>query len=215
MLRTTSTSPAPGRPKPGAPPRGAAAIGALGASWGRIVAVLRKEFVQLRRDRLTFAMLIGVPIMQLVLFGYAINGDPRQLPTALVALDDGPLVRAIVRAAENTTYFRIVAEVSEAQAERMVEAGQVQFAIVIPADFSRRLLRGDRLADAAALLQQDRRWMVVPFGTAVHVSAPRGADLPGWLAAHDSGGAWSVTPIATGLEDVFIALTANAQDNFS
>ena len=66
------------------------------------LAVLRKELVQLRRDRLTFAMLIGVPIMQLVLFGYAINGDPRQLPTALVALDDGPLVRSIVRAAENT-----------------------------------------------------------------------------------------------------------------
>ena len=75
-------------------------------SWGRIVAVLLKELVQLRRDRLTFAMLIGVPILQLVLFGYAINGDPRQLPTVVVASDNGPLVRSIVRAAENTGYFR-------------------------------------------------------------------------------------------------------------
>jgi ABC-2 type transport system permease protein len=113
-------------------------------SWGRIAAVLRKELVQLRRDRLTFAMLIGVPIVQLVLFGYAINGDPRQLPTALVAADNGPLVRSIVRAAENTGYFRIVATVSEDQAEQLVDSGQVQFAIVVPADFSRQLLRGDK-----------------------------------------------------------------------
>jgi ABC-type multidrug transport system ATPase subunit len=106
-------------------------------SWGRIVAVLRKELVQLRRDRLTFAMLIGVPIMQLVLFGYAINGDPRQLPTAVVAMDHGPLVRSIVRAAENTGYFRVVAEVTgRAEAERLMAEGQVQFALVFPADFS-------------------------------------------------------------------------------
>ena len=91
-------------------------------SWGRVLAVLLKELIQLRRDRLTFAMLIAVPIMQLVLFGYAINGDPRQLPTALVALDDGPLVRSIVRAAENTGYFRITAQVSEAQAEELVQS---------------------------------------------------------------------------------------------
>jgi ABC-2 type transport system permease protein len=113
-------------------------------SWGRIVAVLRKEFLQLRRDRLTFAMLIGVPIMQLVMFGYAINGDPRQLPTAVVALDHGPMVRAVVRAAENTGYFKVVAEVSDSQAEALISTGQVQFALVFPADFSRRLLRGEQ-----------------------------------------------------------------------
>ena len=101
MLRTTSRSPAPGRPKPGTPPWGAGAAGALGASAGRILAVLLKEVIQLRRDRLTFAMLVGVPILQLVLFGYAINGDPRLLPTAVVALDNGPLVRAVVRAARS------------------------------------------------------------------------------------------------------------------
>ena len=120
--------------------------GALARSWGRIVAVLRKEFVQLRRDRLTFAMMIGVPIMQLVLFGYAINGDPRQLPTAVVAADNGPLVRAVVRAAENTGYFKVTATVSDTQAEQLIASGRVQFALVFPADFSRRLLRGERPA---------------------------------------------------------------------
>ena len=112
-------------------------------SFARIFAVLLKELVQLKRDRLTFAMLIGVPIMQLVLFGYAINGDPKNLPTAVVALDPGPLVRAIVRAAENSGYFRVVEVGSDRQAEAMIASGKVQFALVFPADFSRRLLRGE------------------------------------------------------------------------
>jgi ABC-2 type transport system ATP-binding protein len=76
-------------------------------------------------------------------------------------------------------------------------------------------LRGGQLSAASSLLQSDARWMVVPFGSAVHVSAPRGEDLPAWLAEHASGHAWRVTPIATGLEDVFIALTQHAQDNFA
>ena len=76
-------------------------------------------------------------------------------------------------------------------------------------------LRGHDLTAAVTLLQQDARWMVVPFGTAVHVSAARGDDLPAWLAAHDPQRPWSVTPIATGLEDVFISLTQHAQDNYA
>ncbi len=76
-------------------------------------------------------------------------------------------------------------------------------------------LRGEQLGAASTLLQSDARWMVVPFGSAVHVSAPRGEDLPAWLAERASGHAWRVTPIATGLEDVFIALTQHAQDNFA
>jgi len=118
----------------------------ISSSWGRVLAVLLKEFVQLRRDRLTFAMLIGVPIMQLVLFGYAINGDPRGLPAVVVAADNGPLVRSIVRAAENTGYFRVVATVTDSEAEALIARGEVQFAIVFPADFSRRLLRGEHPA---------------------------------------------------------------------
>lgn len=115
----------------------------LRPSWGRILAVLRKELLQLRRDRLTFAMLIGVPILQLLLFGYAINGDPKHLPTAVVALDDGPLVRSVVAAAVNTGYFDIVQAASDAEAERLIARGRVQFALVFPADFSRRVLRGE------------------------------------------------------------------------
>ena len=115
----------------------------ISSSWGRILAVLRKELVQLRRDRLTFAMLIGVPIMQLVLFGYAINGDPKHLPTAVVALDQGPLVRSIVRAAENSGYFQVQEVGSDSRAEQLIASGQVQFALVFPSDFSRRLMRGE------------------------------------------------------------------------
>ncbi|MBX3586109.1 MAG: ABC transporter ATP-binding protein [Ramlibacter sp.] len=75
-------------------------------------------------------------------------------------------------------------------------------------------LRGPDLAGAAALIEKDTRWMVVPFGTSVHVSAPEGEDLPGWLARQPGAGQWSVHPIETSLEDVFISLTEHAQDNF-
>jgi ABC-2 type transport system permease protein len=117
-------------------------------SWGRIVAVLRKELVQLKRDRLTFAMMVGVPVLQLLLFGYAINSDPRHLPTAVAAADGGPLVRSVVRAVENTGYFSVVAQVSDAEAEDLLARGKVQFALVFPSDFSVRLLRGERPAVA-------------------------------------------------------------------
>ena len=79
-------------------------------AFHRFVAVLMKEFVQMRRDRLTFAMMIGVPIMQLVLFGYAINMDPKALPAAVVSADSSPFSRSLVRALENTGYFKIVAQ---------------------------------------------------------------------------------------------------------
>jgi ABC-2 type transport system permease protein len=149
-------------------------------SWGRIVAVLRKEFVQLRRDRLTFAMMLGVPIMQLVLFGYAINGDPRQLPTAVVAADNGPLVRSIVRAAENTGYFKVIATVADGDAERLIASGQVQFALVFPADFSKRLLRGEHPALAVYADATD------PAATGPAVAAL--AALPALALANDLKG---------------------------
>src|SRR5262245_62356948 len=78
-------------------------------AFHRFVAVLMKEFVQMRRDRLTFAMMIGVPVMQLVLFGFAINMDPKGLPAAVVSADQSPFSRSLVRALENTGYFRVVA----------------------------------------------------------------------------------------------------------
>jgi ABC-2 type transport system permease protein len=117
----------------------------LRASFARFVAIALKEFVQMRRDRLTFAMIVGVPILQLVLFGYAINTDPKSLPTAVVSSDASEFSRSLVRAFENTGYFRVVATpASEAEADRLLDAGDVQFAVVIPPDFSRRLLRGER-----------------------------------------------------------------------
>src|SRR5512146_3412391 len=102
-------------------------------SWHRFVAVLAKEFVQMRRDRLTFAMMIGVPVMQLVLFGYAINMDPKGLPAAVVSAESSPFSRSLVRALENTGYFRVVATPATlAQAARLVAVGDVQFVLAIP-----------------------------------------------------------------------------------
>ena len=70
-------------------------------SWHRFIAVLVKEFVQMRRDRLTFAMMVGIPIIQLVLFGFAINADPRALPAAVLSADNSVFSRSFVRAVEN------------------------------------------------------------------------------------------------------------------
>ena len=121
-------------------------------SLARVAAILVKEFQQMMRDRLTFAMAIGVPVMQLVLFGYAINNDPKGLPTALVAYDSGPLARSLVAAVQNTRYFNITQQpANEAQAERLLELGQVQFVIAIPPDFSRRVVRGEKPAVLVAV----------------------------------------------------------------
>jgi ABC-2 type transport system permease protein len=113
-------------------------------SWQRILSVLRKEFLQLKRDHLTLAMLVAIPLVQLILFGYAINGDPKHLPTVVAALDNSPLSRTLVRAIENTGYFDVTEVTSEAEAEHRLSHGQAQFAVVIPSDFSRKLLRGER-----------------------------------------------------------------------
>ena len=114
-------------------------------SLSRMVAVFIKEFQQMMRDRLTFAMAVGVPILQLVLFGYAINTDPKGLPTALVATDTGPMAASIVATLQNTGYFKIVHQgTSEREGERLLEEGEVQFLVVIPPQFSRRVVRGER-----------------------------------------------------------------------
>lgn len=116
-------------------------------SLRRFWAMVSKEFVQMRRDRVTFAMMLGIPIMQMVLFGFAINGDPRQLPTAILAADQGSFSRSIVTAMQHSNYFRLVRTVeSEAEAERLIELGEVQFVLSIPEQFSRRLMRGERPA---------------------------------------------------------------------
>ncbi|MEX0840011.1 MAG: ABC transporter permease [Parvibaculum sp.] len=116
--------------------------------------MIRKEFIQMRRDRLTFAMMLGVPVMQLVLFGYAINSDPRHLPTALFSQDHSVFTRSLVAGLENSSYFDIVANPkTAAEAETLIRTGAVQFVIEIPPDFTRNLERGLRpqiLLDADA-----------------------------------------------------------------
>ncbi|WP_424814191.1 ABC transporter permease [Roseococcus sp. YIM B11640] len=113
-------------------------------SFRRMFAVLLKEFIQMKRDRLTFAMMVGIPILQLMLFGYAINSDPRQLPTAVYAPQSGPFTRAILAGMRNSTYFRItiVAE-SPAEIDRLLARGRVQFAVEVPSTFERDVLRGE------------------------------------------------------------------------
>ena len=116
-----------------------------GFSFGRFVAIMVKEFVQMRRDRLTFAMIIGIPIMQLILFGFAINSDPKALPAVVRSADNSAFARAFVVSLKNSGYFAIQGEAaSEAEAERLIERGEVQFVINIPADFSRALMQGRR-----------------------------------------------------------------------
>lgn len=116
-------------------------------SFRRFWAMVSKEFVQMRRDRVTFAMMLGIPIMQMVLFGFAINGDPRQLPTAVLSADNGIFSRSIVTAMQHSDYFRLVKTVkSEAEAEQLIELGEVQFVLSIPGQFTRQLMRGERPA---------------------------------------------------------------------
>ncbi len=114
-------------------------------SWHRLLAMIVKEFIQLRRDRLTFAMMLGIPLIQLILFGFAINGDPKHLPTVIVAHEQTSFTRAIVQGLENSAYFQLIAtDLGEAEADHWLEEGDAQFAVVIPAGFAKKLQRGER-----------------------------------------------------------------------
>jgi ABC-2 type transport system permease protein len=104
-----------------------------------------KEFIQLKRDRLTFGMIIGIPVLQLILFGYAINADPKRLPTAVLAADSSQYSRTLLAAMQNSGYWRITHRVSsEAQAEQLLAHGEAQFVVNIPENFGRKLVRGER-----------------------------------------------------------------------
>jgi ABC-2 type transport system permease protein len=113
-------------------------------SFSRFLAIITKEFIQMRRDRLTFIMMIGIPVMQLILFGYAINFDPKDLPVAVLSADDSIYTRDFISAMNNSGYFHIMERLEhEADARRLLELGEVQFILNIPENFSRRLLRGE------------------------------------------------------------------------
>jgi ABC-2 type transport system permease protein len=114
-------------------------------SLSRWWSMVLKEFLQLRRDRITFGMIVGVPIIQLTLFGFAINTDPKHLPTAVIMGDQSTFTRSFIAAMKNSAYFDIVATLPDEEAGRRALAqGQVQFVLTVPVDFSRRLLRGER-----------------------------------------------------------------------
>jgi len=113
----------------------------------RVGAMVLKEFLQLRRDRITFATMITIPLLQLVLFGYAINTTPRDLPTAVLVQETSDVGRSILAALQNTKYFKLVREAHNvAELDRLLAAGEVLFAVEIPANFERGLRRGDRPA---------------------------------------------------------------------
>ena len=150
-------------------------------SLSRIAAVLQKEFTQLLRDRLTYAMMLGIPVIQLLLFGYAINSDPKQLPTAVLVQDQGRFSRSVLGALERSEYFSIdhVAR-SPAEMDKLIEEGAIQFAITIPGDFTRRVVRRDQ---AQILVEADAS---DPAATGPAVSAL--AALPAEALKHDLEG---------------------------
>jgi ABC-2 type transport system permease protein len=122
-------------------------IDQTGGFWRRVGAMILKEFLQLRRDRITFATMITLPLFQLMLFGYAINTTPRDLPTAVLLQETSDVGRSIVAALKNTKYFNIVREAQTvAEVDRLLASGEILFAIEIPANFERGVRRGDRPA---------------------------------------------------------------------
>ena len=112
-------------------------------SFSRIAALMVKELIQMRRDRLTFAMIIGVPIIQLVLFGYAINMDPKRLPTLVVSADNGPIIRTILAGMQTSGYFDVASGfASEAEVEEAMAAGTTTYVVSFPPNFERDFVRG-------------------------------------------------------------------------
>jgi ABC-2 type transport system permease protein len=114
-------------------------------SPARFWAMVNKEFIQMRRDRVTFGMMVGIPLIQLILFGFAINADPKHLPAGVLLADNGPQGRSLLYAIENSGYFELVRRIkTESEGRAALARGEVQFVINIPKNFTRDLLRGDR-----------------------------------------------------------------------
>lgn len=153
-----------------------------GFSLARAFAVLAKEFTQMRRDRITFAMMLGIPVIQLMLFGYAINTDPKHMPTALLVQDDSVYARSILSAMKSSRYFDITGVASTSgELDRMMAMGKAQFTVTIPADFTRRLIRRE---NPQILVEADAS---DPTATGSAVAAL--AQLPSFALQHDLKGA--------------------------
>jgi ABC-2 type transport system permease protein len=159
----------------------------MGFSLIRVWAVLVKEFTQLRRERLTYAMILVIPIVQLMLFGYAINADPRKLPTAVLAQDHGVMARSVISALHNSGYFDLKESAGGPRdLDRMLARGEVQFAVTIPPDFSRRVVKGE---GAQLLVEADASDPAATGGALAALAA-----LPAEALRHDLVGPLAPTP---------------------
>jgi ABC-2 type transport system permease protein len=166
-------------------------------SISRWLGIVGKEFIQLKRDRLTFGMIVGIPIIQLVLFGFAINSDPKHLPTAVLIADRSEFSRSILSGLKNSDYFAFVGEArDEADADRMLATGEAQFVVSIPADFSKRLVRGER---PAVLVEADA---TDPVATGNAIAAVN--QLAQTVLAHDLTGPLSALAATPGAFEVRI-----------
>jgi ABC-2 type transport system permease protein len=158
-------------------------------SLARITALLVKEFLQMRRDKLTLGMIVGIPLMQLFLFGFAINLNPRDLPAAIAIDDPGPFARSVVAALENSSYFHIVTETNDPKAARqLLQEGKVLFVVEIPVNFTRDIVKGatpDLLVEADATDPASGSYALAAFNT-LAATALRD-DLVGPLAARAQG----------------------------
>lgn len=147
----------------------------------RVTAVMVKEFTQLVRDRLTYAMILVLPVVQLLLFGYAINDVPRHLPAAVLVQENSVFARSVVAALHNSSFFDIVATArTPAELDDMLRRGEVQFAVTIPGDFTRRVVRGE---DPQILVEADAS---DPAATSSAVAALAG--LPAQALERDLNG---------------------------
>lgn len=153
----------------------------------RIVAVMIKEFTQLRRDRITYAMILVMPLVQLLLFGYAINTDPRHLPAAVVSYDHSDLANAVVATLQTSSYVDVTHQPSsEAEMDRLMRRGGITLALTIPADFTHRVLKGER---AQILAEVDASDPIAASGVTAAVAA-----LPAQALKHDLPAAMAREP---------------------
>jgi ABC-2 type transport system permease protein len=191
-------------------------------SFTRVFAVMAKEFIQLTRDRITYAMLLAVPVMQLLLFGYAINNEPRHLPTAVLAMENSTYARSVLAAINNSGYFDLVTQArSPAELDDLLRRGEVQFALTIPGDFTRRVVRGDKAqilleadaSDPAATGAAVAALSALPTEALVHdmpvKTAPAGKSAPFEVVVHrrynpESDTAYNIVP---GLLGVILSMT--------
>jgi len=195
-----------------------AAIGAKGF-WRRVGAMLWKEVLQLRRDRITLATMISIPLLQLVMFGYALNTTPRDLPTAVLLQESSDVGRSILAAIRNTKFFKVTRQLrNEAEFDQALASGSVLFAVEIPANFERALRRGDRpaLLVAADATDPVASGPAIAALTSIVETAlvndrwiPASGQLPFEIRTHDRYNPAALTPlnIVPGLLGTILTLT--------